>query len=261
MSWISATLHTPTKDDMVFISSHSINWSRWRPRNDNRSWFFAGKMKRWDTKKVSLASQQYPLVFHWNTECNALFHDPCQVTALRRQVRPVSGKVSRKVSLPEPLQDPSHRATPARMHTYGVSSSNGARCGIWVCECVLRLLSHSLVLKIPTEPSLVPQEFPSADGKCLPQQDSQGQVAVAGETCQWHHHAEDDHLEHGVRYEQTAEGNASCQKIKDGCAEIKKDDCVFLSLHTWKITFSCEKFLVYFVHTLSMAVNIVSFIR
>ncbi|KAM8740803.1 kinesin-like protein KIF21A isoform 2-T2 [Acanthopagrus schlegelii] len=50
-----------------------------------------------------------------------------EVTALRRQVRPVSGKVSRKVSLPEPLQDPSHRATPARMHTYGVSSSNGAR--------------------------------------------------------------------------------------------------------------------------------------
>uniref|UniRef100_A0A671YXC4 Kinesin family member 21A n=1 Tax=Sparus aurata TaxID=8175 RepID=A0A671YXC4_SPAAU len=50
-----------------------------------------------------------------------------EVTALRRQVRPVSGKVSRKVSLPEPLQEPSHRATPARMHTYGVASSNGAR--------------------------------------------------------------------------------------------------------------------------------------
>uniref|UniRef100_A0A671YSZ1 Kinesin family member 21A n=1 Tax=Sparus aurata TaxID=8175 RepID=A0A671YSZ1_SPAAU len=49
-----------------------------------------------------------------------------EVTALRRQVRPVSGKVSRKVSLPEPLQEPSHRATPARMHTYGVASSNGS---------------------------------------------------------------------------------------------------------------------------------------
>uniref|UniRef100_A0A7N6BT94 Kinesin motor domain-containing protein n=1 Tax=Anabas testudineus TaxID=64144 RepID=A0A7N6BT94_ANATE len=38
-----------------------------------------------------------------------------EVTALRRQVRPVSGKVNRKVSLPEPLQEPSHhRATPGR---------------------------------------------------------------------------------------------------------------------------------------------------
>ncbi|XP_076578198.1 kinesin-like protein KIF21A isoform X2 [Chaetodon auriga] len=50
-----------------------------------------------------------------------------EVTALRRQVRPVSGKASRKVSLPEPLQESSHRATPGRMHTSGVSPSNGAR--------------------------------------------------------------------------------------------------------------------------------------
>ncbi|KAM9334492.1 kinesin-like protein KIF21A [Symphorus nematophorus] len=50
-----------------------------------------------------------------------------EVTALRRQVRPVSGKVSRKVSLPEPLQEPSHRATTGRMHTSGASPSNGAR--------------------------------------------------------------------------------------------------------------------------------------
>ncbi|XP_044041473.1 kinesin-like protein KIF21A isoform X2 [Siniperca chuatsi] len=50
-----------------------------------------------------------------------------EVTALRRQVRPVSGKVSRKVSLPEPLQEPSHRATPGRMHASGASPSNGAR--------------------------------------------------------------------------------------------------------------------------------------
>ncbi|XP_070847961.1 kinesin-like protein KIF21A isoform X2 [Chaetodon trifascialis] len=50
-----------------------------------------------------------------------------EVTALRRQVRPVSGKASRKVSLPEPLQEPSHRATSGRMHTSGVSPSNGAR--------------------------------------------------------------------------------------------------------------------------------------
>ncbi|KAG8005713.1 Kinesin-like protein KIF21A, partial [Nibea albiflora] len=48
-----------------------------------------------------------------------------EVTALRRQVRPVSGKVSRKVSVPEPLQEPSHKATPGRMHTSG--APNGAR--------------------------------------------------------------------------------------------------------------------------------------
>ncbi|KAJ3612430.1 hypothetical protein NHX12_020706, partial [Muraenolepis orangiensis] len=35
-----------------------------------------------------------------------------EVTALRRQARPSSGKVGRKVSLPEPLQDPAHRPSP-----------------------------------------------------------------------------------------------------------------------------------------------------
>ncbi|KAA8580012.1 hypothetical protein FQN60_005547 [Etheostoma spectabile] len=50
-----------------------------------------------------------------------------EVTALRRQVRPLSGKVSRKISLPEPPQEPSHRATPGRMSTSGASAVNGAR--------------------------------------------------------------------------------------------------------------------------------------
>ncbi|XP_042367000.1 LOW QUALITY PROTEIN: kinesin-like protein KIF21A [Plectropomus leopardus] len=50
-----------------------------------------------------------------------------EVTALRRQVRPVSGKVSRKVSLPEPPQEASHRASPSRMQTSGASPANGAR--------------------------------------------------------------------------------------------------------------------------------------
>lgn len=113
-----------------------------------------------------------------------------QVTALRRQVRPVSGKVSRKVSVPEPLQEPSHRATPGRMHTSG--ASNGARYCTWAC--VLRCVSHSLVLILTKEPCLSPQELSSTDGKYLPQQDSKGQMAVTGETCHWHHHAEDDHL-------------------------------------------------------------------
>ncbi|XP_047431510.1 kinesin-like protein KIF21A isoform X2 [Mugil cephalus] len=50
-----------------------------------------------------------------------------EVTALRRQVRPVSGKASRKVSLPEPPQEPTHRATPGRLQSSGSSHSNGAR--------------------------------------------------------------------------------------------------------------------------------------
>lgn len=63
--------------------------------------------------------------------CNdAVFRELCQVTALRRQVRPVSGKASRKVSLPESLQEPSHRASPGRMHPSGASPSNGARCSV-----------------------------------------------------------------------------------------------------------------------------------
>ncbi|XP_068611578.1 kinesin-like protein KIF21A [Brachionichthys hirsutus] len=53
-----------------------------------------------------------------------------EVTALRRQVRPVSGKVSRKVSVPEPLQETPQRAAAAatgRTHASGASPSNGAR--------------------------------------------------------------------------------------------------------------------------------------
>uniref|UniRef100_UPI0037E86E9A kinesin-like protein KIF21A n=1 Tax=Semicossyphus pulcher TaxID=241346 RepID=UPI0037E86E9A len=49
-----------------------------------------------------------------------------EVTALRRQVRPVSGKVSRRTSVPEPHHE-SHRSTPGRMHTSGAAASNGAR--------------------------------------------------------------------------------------------------------------------------------------
>ncbi|XP_029616625.1 kinesin-like protein KIF21A isoform X2 [Salmo trutta] len=48
-----------------------------------------------------------------------------EVTALRRQVRPTSGKVNRKVSLPEPLQDPSHRGIPGRPHSAGAADPNG----------------------------------------------------------------------------------------------------------------------------------------
>ncbi|KAG7267889.1 hypothetical protein CRUP_033015 [Coryphaenoides rupestris] len=49
-----------------------------------------------------------------------------EVTALRRQVRPSSGKVARKVSLPEPLHDPAHRPPPGG-RLPGPSPANGAR--------------------------------------------------------------------------------------------------------------------------------------
>uniref|UniRef100_A0AAZ3QTC7 Kinesin motor domain-containing protein n=1 Tax=Oncorhynchus tshawytscha TaxID=74940 RepID=A0AAZ3QTC7_ONCTS len=49
-----------------------------------------------------------------------------EVTALRRQVRPTSGKVNRKVSLPEPLQDPSHRGIPGRPHSAGYPLRTGS---------------------------------------------------------------------------------------------------------------------------------------
>ncbi|KAJ8006889.1 hypothetical protein DPEC_G00111900 [Dallia pectoralis] len=47
-----------------------------------------------------------------------------EVTALRKQVRPTSGKVNRKVSLPETLQDASHRSFPGRPHSAGSTASN-----------------------------------------------------------------------------------------------------------------------------------------
>ncbi|XP_077356404.1 kinesin-like protein KIF21A isoform X2 [Festucalex cinctus] len=49
-----------------------------------------------------------------------------EVTALRRQVRPVSGKASRRLTLPETLSEPSHRSTPGRPSSSG-TSSNGVR--------------------------------------------------------------------------------------------------------------------------------------
>ncbi|MBN3298410.1 KI21A protein, partial [Amia calva] len=54
-----------------------------------------------------------------------------EVSALRRQVRPASGKVSRKLSLPEPMQDGLHsaRAPVGRMHSGYTPAANGTRCG------------------------------------------------------------------------------------------------------------------------------------
>ncbi|XP_054608893.1 kinesin-like protein KIF21A isoform X2 [Dunckerocampus dactyliophorus] len=55
-----------------------------------------------------------------------------EVTALRRQVRPVSGKATRKVTVPEALPEASHRSAPGRSHSSGTSTSNGARSSpVW----------------------------------------------------------------------------------------------------------------------------------
>uniref|UniRef100_A0A673II44 Kinesin family member 21A n=1 Tax=Sinocyclocheilus rhinocerous TaxID=307959 RepID=A0A673II44_9TELE len=50
-----------------------------------------------------------------------------EITALRRQVRPASGKVNRKVSLPEPLQESSPRTAAIRPQTAGATAPNGTR--------------------------------------------------------------------------------------------------------------------------------------
>uniref|UniRef100_A0A8C1P726 Kinesin family member 21A n=1 Tax=Cyprinus carpio TaxID=7962 RepID=A0A8C1P726_CYPCA len=50
-----------------------------------------------------------------------------EITALRRQVRPASGKVNRKVSLPEPLQESSPRTAPIRSQTAGATAPHGTR--------------------------------------------------------------------------------------------------------------------------------------
>uniref|UniRef100_A0A8C1TFH6 Kinesin family member 21A n=1 Tax=Cyprinus carpio TaxID=7962 RepID=A0A8C1TFH6_CYPCA len=50
-----------------------------------------------------------------------------EITALRRQVRPASGKVNRKVSLPEPLQESSPRTAPIRTQTAGATAPHGTR--------------------------------------------------------------------------------------------------------------------------------------
>ncbi|KAL0962790.1 hypothetical protein UPYG_G00345490 [Umbra pygmaea] len=77
-----------------------------------------------------------------------------EVTALRRQVRPTSGKVNRKVSLPEPLQDLSHRGIPGRPHSAGATAPNGtprkypARVGSIYTTRTARAKWHSLERRV-----------------------------------------------------------------------------------------------------------------
>ncbi|XP_064199063.1 kinesin-like protein KIF21A isoform X11 [Anguilla rostrata] len=69
-------------------------------------------------KLLEAQKRQQELILRRKTE---------EVTALRRQVRPVSGKVNRKVSLPEPLQDSSYRPSSGRSYSGTSGPSNGTR--------------------------------------------------------------------------------------------------------------------------------------
>ncbi|XP_064175327.1 kinesin-like protein KIF21A isoform X2 [Anguilla rostrata] len=68
------------------------------------------RKQEFQLKQLEAQKRQQELVLRRKTE---------EVTALRRQVRPLSGKASRKVSLPEPLQDPSSRTPGGRSHAAG----------------------------------------------------------------------------------------------------------------------------------------------
>uniref|UniRef100_A0A3B4DHE9 Kinesin motor domain-containing protein n=1 Tax=Pygocentrus nattereri TaxID=42514 RepID=A0A3B4DHE9_PYGNA len=67
-------------------------------------------------KLLEAQKRQQELILRRKTE---------EVTALRRQVRPMSGKVSRKVNLPEILPDSTHRPPSGRTH--GSGAPNGTR--------------------------------------------------------------------------------------------------------------------------------------
>ncbi|KAF7694060.1 kinesin-like protein KIF21A isoform X1 [Silurus meridionalis] len=69
-------------------------------------------------RQLEAQKRQQELILRRRTE---------EVTALRRQVRPTSGKVNRKISLPEPLQEPPARPGYTRAHTAGSSAPNGTR--------------------------------------------------------------------------------------------------------------------------------------
>nr|XP_043891533.1 kinesin-like protein KIF21A isoform X5 [Solea senegalensis] len=70
-------------------------------------------------KLLEAQKRQQELILRRKTE---------EVTALRRQARPTSGKVIRKVSLPEPAaQDSAHRPPSGRMYSSGNAAPNGNR--------------------------------------------------------------------------------------------------------------------------------------
>ncbi|KAM9376923.1 kinesin-like protein KIF21A [Pholidichthys leucotaenia] len=69
-------------------------------------------------KLLEAQKRQQELILRRKTE---------EVTALRRQVRPTSGKVTRKVNVPELVQDSPHRPPSGRMYSYSNTVSNGTR--------------------------------------------------------------------------------------------------------------------------------------
>ncbi|XP_060759025.1 kinesin-like protein KIF21A isoform X2 [Neoarius graeffei] len=69
-------------------------------------------------RQLEAQKKQQELILRRRTE---------EVTALRKQVRPASGKVNRKINLPEPLHEPAARPGPIRTHTAGSSAPNGTR--------------------------------------------------------------------------------------------------------------------------------------
>lgn len=67
-------------------------------------------------KLLEAQKRQQELILRRKTE---------EVTALRRQARPTSGKVVRKVNLPEPVQDSPHRLPPSgRMYSSNTAASS-----------------------------------------------------------------------------------------------------------------------------------------
>uniref|UniRef100_A0A8C1WP77 Kinesin family member 21A n=1 Tax=Cyprinus carpio TaxID=7962 RepID=A0A8C1WP77_CYPCA len=81
------------------------------------TWLCPESLKHHQLKLLEAQKRQQELILRRKTE---------EVTALRRQVRPVSGKVTRKLNPPEASQDLSHRAPAGR--TYSASGApNGAR--------------------------------------------------------------------------------------------------------------------------------------
>ncbi|XP_060891992.1 kinesin-like protein KIF21A isoform X2 [Labrus mixtus] len=69
-------------------------------------------------KLLEAQKRQQELILRRKTE---------EVTALRRQARPTSGKVVRKVNLPDSAQDSSHRPPSGRLYSSGNAAPNGTR--------------------------------------------------------------------------------------------------------------------------------------
>ncbi|XP_034735380.1 kinesin-like protein KIF21A isoform X4 [Etheostoma cragini] len=69
-------------------------------------------------KLLEAQKRQQELILRRKTE---------EVTALRRQARPTSGKVIRKVNVPESVQDSTHRPPSGRLYSSGNAAPNGTR--------------------------------------------------------------------------------------------------------------------------------------